>query len=201
MRPIIEVSIRKSHSEPPQDLNETYRRLLHDIDKDFFRKSTTSAEWTVLELRPLFIEELVEACAFKAGRRPELESESSRLQGYHFFKLLQDLMIVETPLPIGSLSESVRERTHIITLARVSLVEYLTLENRDTTANHPFRFRAMYEHCDIARSCISFIFHFDKPNATVANYPLLRYAWLHCEKRVNGTTIEFRPAIAFELPR
>jgi hypothetical protein len=192
-RSIPEASIRNTLSELLQDLNEAYSRLLHDISKGFPARALLALKWIVLTLRPIFIEELVEVCALKADSHSELESESSRLQGYHSFELLQHQIIVEPPLPIESLSNSIRACTHIITLAHVSLVEYLTLENKDLTAEHPFRFGAMDGHGNIAKSCISLIFHFNKPNATVAKYPLLRYAWFHWEEQFDGTAIGFCP--------
>jgi hypothetical protein len=192
LRPITEASIRRSLSELPKDLNETYRRLLNGISKEFSERALMALKWIVLAPRPLFIEELVEACAFRPGPHPDLQSVDSRLQGYNFFELLQDLIIIEPPLAMDTLSNSLPTGTHIITLAHVSLVEYLTREDGDTTAEHPFRFRPMDGHCHIARSCMCFIYHFNTPNATMEKHPLLRYAWFQWEKHVTGTTIGFR---------
>jgi hypothetical protein len=201
MRSIPEASIRNTLSELPQDLNEAYCRLLNDISKDFPARALLALKWIVLALRPIFIEELVEVCVLKADSHPESESGSSRLQGYNSFELLQDLIIIEPPLPIDSLSSSVRERTHIIALAHVSVVEYLMLENKDSTAEHSFRFGAMDGQGDIARSCISFIFHFNKLNLTAAKCTLLNTRGCIARSISMALHLGSARAIALEPPR
>jgi hypothetical protein len=180
--------IRQALSALPKDLNETYRRLFDNIDEELSERALLALKWIVLATRPLFIEELVEACAFRAGPLPALESESSRLEAYNIFELLQDLIVIEPALVIGATSDDIEPGTHVVTLAHNSLAEYLTDPTANTSGSQPFRIQLEAGHRDLARHCLSFLFHYNTHGSRVREHPLLQYAWFHWEKHIPSDT-------------
>lgn len=189
LKVITKYTIEKVLAELPKDLNETYRRIFDSIDKNLVPKALLALKWIVLAKRPLFIEELVEICAFRAAPFPELEPESIRLQAYNLFELLQDLVIIEPHLDLEEVGTHVKKCTHSVTLAHVSLIEYLIEPAGGSTGNHPFQFLPTDGHHLIARSCLSYLFHFNTPNTQKETYFLLEYAWYNWEKHVVTTTV------------
>jgi hypothetical protein len=180
--------ILQALSALPKDLNETYRRLFEDIDEELAERALLALKWIVLAPRPLFIEELVEACAFRAGPIPDLEPESTRLQAYNIFELLQDLVIIEPALVTGAMSDGIEHGTHVVTLAHISLTEYLTDPAANTSGRQPFRIQLEAGHRGLARHCLSFLFHYNMHDSGVREHPLLQYAWFHWEKHIPSDT-------------
>jgi hypothetical protein len=190
MKVVTPDTIRRTLSKLPRDLNETYRRIFEGIDDDLCEKALLALKWIVLAPRLQFIEELVEACAFRAGSLPDLQSETSRSQAYNLFELLQDLIIIEPNIPADSYSHSVKYGTHVVTLAHFSLTEYLTRPLEVTVGAQTFHFQVSDGHILIARSCLSFLFHFNMPGIGAGKHPLLPYTWNHWEKHIPIATPE-----------
>lgn len=177
-------TIEHALSTLPMDLNETYERIFSSIDRSLASKALLALKWIVLAKRPLFIEEVVEVCAFKAGRLPSLETDSKRLQAYNLFELLQDLVVIEPHLDIEESGTRAMAHVHTVTLAHFSLSEYLSPAEGVPNSNRIFQISPSEDHALIAKSCLSYLYHFNtKTNRENANV-LLEYAWYNWEKHI-----------------
>jgi hypothetical protein len=141
-------------------------------------------QWIVVAKRPLYIEELVEACAFQVASVPKLEPQSSRLQAYNLYELLQDLVVIEPHLGPDEFESNVRTATHTVVLAHVSLAEFLVKSADTCKDDHPFQFSLFEGHQLAARSCLSYLLHFNRSTLQTDTYKLLEYAWYNWEKHV-----------------
>jgi hypothetical protein len=187
---VTEKSIRDALSALPKDLNDTYRQLFNSIEETFSSRAVLALKWIVLTVRSLFLEELVEACAFQAAATPQLESESSRLQVHHLLELLKDLIVIEPPLDSESAIGGIKKGVYTVSLAHISLTEYLIDPTPDITSQHLFRFSPDEGHRILASSCLSYVFHFNTVHAGGTTYDLLEYAWYHWEKHIVTATMK-----------
>jgi hypothetical protein len=64
----------------PKDLDETYEKIFRNIQQSLAQKALLALKWITLARRPLFIEELSEACVLEASSIPTLEPETTRLK-------------------------------------------------------------------------------------------------------------------------
>ncbi len=169
----------------PKDLNETYNRIFSGLDEGLMSTAMLALKWVVLAKRPLFIEELVEACAFKVGLSLSLKPVSERLNSYNVFELLQDLVVIKPHLDSQQVDTQV-PRTHTVTLAHVSLVEYLISQSPSVRSSNIPGFSLEEGHFCIASQCLSYLFHFNRLATVQDNeYVLLEYAWYNWEKHVS----------------
>lgn len=184
-RVITQDSINRLLGGLPDSLTETYRRILESIPSEHAATALLALKWIILAKRSLFIEEVVEACAFRPASSLQMESDTTRLRAYNIFELLQDLVVIEPhidpELPEGTL----RRRTHVVSIAHVSLIEYLT-ESVERQIAHPFRFSPGDGHKQIAIACICYLFHLNTPDSSCDDgmHALLQYAWYNWEKHV-----------------
>ncbi|PSN60755.1 hypothetical protein BS50DRAFT_578933 [Corynespora cassiicola Philippines] len=191
----------------PQDLHETYNRVLSNIDHTLISKAILALKWIAFAKRPLFIEELVEVCAFEVGSSVSLESELERFSPYNMFELLQDLIIIQPRINFESPDTRLDRRTHTVTLIHISLVEYLIGQSSDVRKSLIFGFTVEEGHSCIARHCLSYLFHFNTIRMEQNdNRMLLEYAWYNWEKHISNTSaidnpsrIRQKAVILFEL--
>lgn len=185
LRVITNTAIHQILKNLPRDLNETYNRIFSSVDESLISKASLALKWIALAKRPLFIEELVEACAFEVCSFPHFEPDSERLDSYNVFELLQDLVIIKPHLRFENADTRVSPRTHTITLAHVSLIEYLISQPSSVRSNHIPGFTLEEGHSCIARNCLSYLFHFNiVPTRQEDERVLLEYAWYNWEKHV-----------------
>jgi hypothetical protein len=177
--------IHKTLKDLPRDLNGTYTRIFYSIDKSLISKASLALKWIALAKRPLFIEELVEVCAFEGGSFPYFEPNNERFNSYNVFELLQDLVIIKPHLDFDHVHERVSPRTHTVTMSHVSLIEYLISRPSSARDNHIPGFTLEEGHYSIASNCLSYLFHFNTvPTGQQDKHVLLEYAWYNWEKHI-----------------
>ena len=121
-----QMTIEAVISKLSTDLNETYARILSQIDECLLFQASTALKWLVLSARPLFIEELVEASAVHWERTPVLDQEDYRLKPYNVVEMLFEIITIEPPV---SESMQISNGMHRVTLAHFSVQEFLTSKN------------------------------------------------------------------------
>lgn len=156
-------SIDKVLKNLPQDLDTTYTRLLSSIDEEYDEEVRNALQWLTLAFRPLYVEELIDACVVHADRPFQ---EGHRLRSLDLLELLSHLVSVEPAIDL--VSEDLPRRVHCVTLAHFSVKEYLikiSTVSPETSHQH------------IASGCINYLRRKNLPTTKVENYPLLHYAW------------------------
>ena len=188
-------------SSLPKTLDETYARIIRNIDSDHLEDAIRALQWLLFSLRPLGLPEVVEILAIRNGNGGGFFPEERLADP-------EDTMIVCSSLitcSIEELTPSIGDSTveslssfdpsggdtkqgikQQVRLAHFSVKEYL-LSDRHTFSSE---FQDQICHAIMAESCLRYLFHISDaaPLTTelVDQYPLARYAaeyrWQHAKK-------------------
>ncbi|KAI1213194.1 heterokaryon incompatibility protein-domain-containing protein [Annulohypoxylon truncatum] len=168
----------------PEDLNKAYSKILRQIDKPRIPMACRALMWLMFSKRPLYIEELVDACAIDLQQQPVL---GKRLQPYNIFEMLHDLILIHPP--IISRSDHIPPRTRTVTLFHASLREFLCNIERHGTEVPPqilqFDLKEPAAHNLIANSCFDYLYEYNKPGSKRDEFPLIEYAFYEWERHVH----------------
>ena len=176
------MTIEKALYKLPADLNETYARILAQVDESFSYQASTALKWLTLSVRPLYIEELLEASAIHPGRIPILDKEDHRLRPLDLLEMLCDLIIIEPPISDPS---AMLHSKHRVALSHFSVQEFLTGKDIFRPHNDSFQFSLHDSHLSLARCCLAYLYYHNSNSERGDQRPLREYAWYHWERHVD----------------
>jgi hypothetical protein len=160
-------------SELPKDLNETYARILADIKgQGLFRQAYIALLWLAISTQPMWIEDLVEACAIRLDRMPVLDRHECQTP-YNIVEMLHDLVRVQPPILEDV---EVPDRYHIVAFADFSVQEFLTGRDIVNSSASSFGFTLEYAHDILARSCLSYLYCYNSFSRRHERFSLREYA-------------------------
>lgn len=168
--------VKKSLTQLPRGLNETYKRILTRTDPSDVPLVRKIITWLAFTVVPLTLDQLWEALAVEQGAR-HIDDEA-RLRSP------QDIVIVSNSLI------TVSSDGHVM-LAHLSVRDYLfSSDIRQSSDTAQFALEAGIGHLDLARNCLTYLLFSDLssgPSETQAEYlsrlrqlPLLPYATKYC---------------------
>ncbi|KAK9783908.1 putative NACHT domain-containing protein [Seiridium cardinale] len=139
----------------PHDLSGTYDRILQRIDLLYAEEALRALQWIVFAARPLFLEEVAEACIVDPSSSKAVDPDR-RLQPLDIAEILTGLVVVEPP--VEEIMKP-RPRRHVLALAHFSVKEYLiSTQARGLPSNlYELSFEAGLAHCSILRGCMAYI--------------------------------------------
>jgi hypothetical protein len=182
--PVTSRKVEEKLKSLPKTLNETYERMLNDLD-DFDKPRAKSAlMWLVFSARQLFIEELVDACAIDLEQGPLVDD---KLEPFDIEPLLQDMVIVRPPLPPDG---AVAEQTHTVMLMHASIREFLwnKTESQGGSPGAAPYFSLQHRESNIvlAQSCLTYLLCYNTYDLRHYHeeYPFRKYAWYHWEDHI-----------------
>jgi hypothetical protein len=177
MRILRSRDIEKVLSSLPKDLDSTYERILASIDPSLADEATAALKWLAYASRPLFLEELAEACIIRPDNAEPFE-EDQRLNGLDILELLPGLTRID---PAPDPSTLTRYRYHTISLAHFSVMEYLSSRRILTGSVSSYCVSLSLAQRHITRSCLAYIAHVSQlqpaSNNIDTRYPLSLYAY------------------------
>ena len=188
-------AIRKTLRELPKTLEDTYTRILMNIDEIYQQEALTGLLWLAFSERPLLINELAEAIVVDPQSDPPFDPED-RLR--HPRDLLQVLTgLVTTSSKEGS--EATSQQT--IGLAHFSVKEYLLSDFIQNSAATKFHTTKITANGFIAECCLLYILQYDELHThdlsygELERYPLLKYASLFWYIHARSTPVESQKSI------
>ena len=156
----------------PIGLDETYERILANIDDDDFELVSTALKWITCSIRPLNIDELVEAIAVAPGQRK-----------------MDEEMRLSDPGDISDICGNLVDSTSkTIRLAHYSVKEFLTSKRLLTKPSRISRYAItiVSSHRELGIICLTYLSFEDFDSGPCRNpetlrvrlktYPLLDYA-------------------------
>jgi ankyrin repeat protein len=156
----------------PIGLDETYERILANIDDDDFELASTALKWITCSIRPLNIDELVEAIAVSPGQ-----------------KKMNEEMRLSDPGDISNICGNLVDLTSkTIGLAHYSVKEFLTSKRLLSKPSRISRYAITIEssHRELGNVCLTYLSFEDFDSGPCRNpealrvrlktYPLLGYA-------------------------
>ena len=176
LRRCIPGRIRHALEELPRTLDETYARILEEIDEQNWEYAHRLLQCVAAASRPLCAEELAEFLAFefKAGSTPRfLVDWRPGEPEYEILSICSTLLVVVNPHQVSP----------VIQFAHFSVKEYLTSSRLAEAKNPISRFHVCMTsaHTIIAQACLCVLLHLDD-NITkddLKGFPLAEYAAKH----------------------
>ncbi|KAF4459312.1 ankyrin repeat, partial [Fusarium albosuccineum] len=179
----------------PKDLDETYYRILDEIDASFVPQASNALKWLALSTRPLYLEELVDACAIDLQLSPVL---GESISPYNIFEMLHDLILVQPPFV--QRNGVIIPKTHRISLFHATVGEFLrridTFRPPDSGSILPvsdFRLRDDEAHFHIAQSCLAYLYYYNTADARNNRPALCDYAFYNWDKHLDHKESETGP--------
>ena len=166
----------------PPDLNETYARILAQVHESLLYQASAALKWLALSVRPLYIEELLEACAIHPERIPILDKEDHRLRPSDLLEMLYELISIDPPISDPSRTP---HSTHRVALSHFSVQEFLMSNDIVRLHNKFFRVSLHDSHLFLARCCLAYLYYHNSNPERGDQRPLREYAWYHWERHVD----------------
>lgn len=162
----------------PQTLDETYYRMLNNLDETDKPRARRALTWLVYSGRQLYIEELADACGIDLESSP---IDRDKLDPVYMEPLLQDLILIQPPLSADQ--KVVKPQTHTVMLVHASIREFLLKKSIPSLGPNYFALQEKESNVLLAQSCLTYLLHYNTYNLRHSHgeHPLLRYAWYHWE--------------------
>lgn len=170
--------LRKALKSLPQELDETYDRILLSLDSENAEDAFTVLQWLAFSLRPVKIEEIATVIAVDVECDLQLDEERCLSEPGALLEICSSLVTTSDSTLEHPSGES--NRIEELRLSHFSVKEYLTSERIRSRTTAKFSILEMPAHLSIAQTCIAYLLQFNKPDSlasdTFSKYPLARYA-------------------------
>ncbi|KAL9133097.1 MAG: hypothetical protein Q9175_005728 [Cornicularia normoerica] len=173
--------LRKALAALPSTLNDTYARILCNIDPDYQQNALHLLQWLTFSVRPLHLEEIAEVVAVDINDTPQFDPERRLPDPRDVLEICSSLITVTPWWPSDAKSETRYSGSSAssVSLAHFSVKEYLTSDIIRHGQVAKYRLQEIDCHETLAKDCLAYLFHFDgisAPRSQVfVKYPLARY--------------------------
>jgi len=168
-------ALRKALKSLPKTLDDTYARILLNIDEDYRQDAFRILRWLVYSARPLRIEEMVEVIATDTELL-QLNPENRLPDPRDLLTICSSLVTTISVTALGDVGTS-NEATEL-RLAHFSVKEYLISDRFQQGIAFPYDIQSRGQD-EITKTCLTYLLHFEKGVLTSGNlttFPLARYA-------------------------
>jgi ankyrin repeat domain-containing protein 50 len=166
-------SIRKALQTLPKTLDDTYARILMNINEECRQEARRALLWLAFSERPLLLEEVAEAAVVDPDAA--FDPDERLPDPNYVLEILGSLVTVSSK---GVSSDASRE----IRLAHFSVKEYLISERIRRGEASEFGATSIDANHFIAESCLLYTLHYDESDSKtmspedLKSFPLLQYA-------------------------
>ena len=166
----------------PKTLDETYERVLKDINEDSRDHARRLLHCLAVAIRPLRVEELAEILAFDfdgaEGGIPKFRADwRSKDQEWAVLSTCSSL------ITIADSSDDFFGKCRVVQFSHFSVKEFLVSDRLASTAGDVSQYHIFpgLAHTILAQACLGFLLHLDIPTdkETGKRFPLARYAAEH----------------------
>jgi hypothetical protein len=180
--------LRKALASLPKTLDDTYARILCNVDDENSENALKILQWLACSARPLQIKEVAEVITVNIEHSPRFDPErrfpdprdilticsSLVTTAGDSYDEIEDLLDeMEDPDDDEMANEQVR-------LAHFSVKEYLMSERIQAGSASRYSLRKIHANVSIAETCLAYLLQFDHPNSSILRtfeeFPLARYA-------------------------
>jgi ankyrin repeat protein len=175
-------AVRKALKSLPKTLDDTYARILLNIDPEYHQEAITALNWLAFSKRPLRIEELAEAVVINPQANPPFNPEDRLRNPHSILQILSSLVTISSRTDTDDFSDWEEPgEVEEIKLAHFSVKEYLT-SDRVIPELSPFRITDVTANRAIAENSLLYIMSYDhaenksSSDRDLEEFPLLQYA-------------------------
>jgi ankyrin repeat domain-containing protein 50 len=198
----------------PKTLDDTYARILKNIDENDRQEARRALLWLAFSQRPLSTAEVAEAAVVDPQSNPPFDTEDRLVDPCNsILEILGSLVVVSSKHVLGASPDDDSKRdsdlqyyfddasgnllSEEVRLAHFSVKEYLVSERIKGSEASKFGVTNVFANHFIAESCLLYIFHYDEfESKTVSledleRFPLLQYSckwwYSHANSIAEGT--------------
>jgi ankyrin repeat protein len=197
--------LRKTLQSLPSTLDETYARILRNVDEAWSESVARILEWLVFSATPLRLTEVAELVAIDVDEDPPFDPDRRLPEPKDILTMCSSLITMTREKAVHKLDEHVtreyddiedlestsateengdddglEEAKIIVRLAHFSVKEYLISRQLQVGPAFRYAIREIPVNISIAEICLVYLFQFDKSDSLTAHilesFPLLRYA-------------------------
>ncbi|MCJ1462463.1 hypothetical protein MMC07_001065 [Pseudocyphellaria aurata] len=170
-------ALRKTLKSLPHTLDETYERILSNIDEDHEEYALRVFRWLCFSARPMQLDEMVEVLATGSTVgscfRPD-----DRFVNPHDILTICSTLISVTATSNGTSTPNTN--TQELRLAHYSVKEYLISDRLKKTSMHRYHIAPLSANIFVATTCLTYLLYFESSTILTAEFedefPLARYA-------------------------
>ncbi|USP80732.1 hypothetical protein yc1106_08006 [Curvularia clavata] len=182
--------LRKALKTLPSTLDETYERILNNIDDEYAEYAIRILQWLAFSERPLSLRQIAEVVAIDTSRDPEFDPE----------EILEDpldaLKICSSLVTITQSHEYLKNSTQIA-LAHYSVKEFLVSDRIQRGPAARYGLQAAACHNALTMACLGYLNQFQETGAMLKarlrDSELARYSaefWYQHARKVGARTAE-----------
>ena len=172
-------TLRKTPNDLPKTLDETYLRMLCNIEEEYKNDTLKILQRLAFSARPMLLEEVAEVVAIDLAEDPEFDRARRLRQPQDIVSICSSLVVISSEQIQANDSRSEKSILRdMIALAHLYVKDYLTSERIVSTSAAHFQISALGAHRCLAEMCLSYLAE-NSPKITALSpmcYPLSRYA-------------------------
>ena len=187
--------LRKALASLPKTLDETYARILCNIDEEYHQYTIKILQWLTYSARPLYLEELAETITIDITGSPRFDPENRLADPLDILTICGSLISLDR----RSFDYEGRD-SMTVRLAHFSVKEYLISRRILEGAAKKYSVREFGAHTSIRNDCLAYLMDADiKEN--FRDFPLITYAEKHWDyhARMAEQDASFEPNLIMEL--
>ena len=184
----------------PKTLDDTYARILCNIDEEHSKDAFKILQWLAYSARPLRIDEVAEVIAVDIEGDSRFDPENRLREPRDILTICSSLVTTAASTIedyYGNLIEGEELR-----LAHFSVKEYLVSDRVQTGPASQYTVKKCADEY-IARTCLTYLLHFRGPMLLTSNnideYPLARYAAQYWTQHARVAGKEINPILVQQL--
>ena len=170
--------LQKALASLPETLDDTYVRILCNIDKEHSQYALRILQWLVYSARPLQIEELVEVIAVDPDGDPRFDAKNRLKEPRDILTICSSLVTTTVETTVDHRGETTTKE--LVRLAHFSVKEYLVSDRIQAGEAKQYSILEIYANMSIVKICLAYLLQFDRSDSlgseTVKDFPLARYA-------------------------
>ncbi|KAF7506336.1 hypothetical protein GJ744_011909 [Endocarpon pusillum] len=164
--------LRKALASLPKTLDDTYARILCNIDEDHRRYALKILQWLTYSVRPLRLEEVAEVIAIDVEESPRFDPEKRLPEPRDILTICSSLISLE--------EKAFANAQVIVRLAHFSVKEYLVSERIRHGRAKDYSLKEIATNALLAEDCLAYLLQFDELDSSnsqpLTDFPLAGYA-------------------------
>ncbi|MCJ1387629.1 hypothetical protein MMC18_000472 [Xylographa bjoerkii] len=204
--------LRNALKSLPRTLDDTYARILCNIDEQYNEDAFKILQWLACSVRPLTIEEVAEVLAVNTEGYPRVDPDHRLRDPRDVLIICSSLVTIVASTAYDRYGSKQPQKRQELRLAHFSVKEYLVSDRIQAGPASRFKITKIADDY-IAQTCLAYLLHFNEPNVQIpdyiddpyfpngeylsedAEYPLALYATLYwtqhaqqacCDQEVNA---------------
>ena len=177
--------LRKTLATLPKTLDDTYARILCNIDDEYQQYALHILQWLAFSMRPLHLKEIAEVIAIDINDHPKFDPQRRLPDPEDVVEICSSLITVTDSVSDDDDFNHLYSESYgaYLVLAHFSVKEYLTSDIIRQGKAVRFNLDEFDCHVTLTKDCLAYLFHFDELSSLTsdvfAEYPLAQYAAMY----------------------